>query len=112
MLWAWTRQQWRSRLILLSDPGGAGAWCRALTAAACAACCAAPARRIDNPAYKGIWVAPDIPNPDYKHDDKLYLQKDIKYVGFELWQVRPDGGRARQAAPHNTDSSSSTVHAS
>lgn len=44
--------------------------------------------RIDNPAYKGIWVAPDIDNPEYKHDDKLYLQKDIKYVGFELWQVK------------------------
>jgi calreticulin len=43
---------------------------------------------IDNPAYKGIWVAPDIDNPDYKHDDKLYLQKEIKYVGFELWQVK------------------------
>lgn len=45
-------------------------------------------RRIDNPAYKGIWVAPDIDNPEYKHDDKLYLQKEIKYVGFELWQVK------------------------
>jgi hypothetical protein len=64
------------------------------------ACCAAPHRspalfslpphlcRIDNPAYKGIWVAPDIDNPEYKHDDKLYLQKDIKYIGFELWQVK------------------------
>ncbi|WIA17175.1 hypothetical protein OEZ85_014058 [Tetradesmus obliquus] len=45
-------------------------------------------KMIDNPAYKGIWVAPDIDNPEYKHDDKLYLQKDIKYVGFELWQVK------------------------
>jgi hypothetical protein len=44
--------------------------------------------RIDNPAYKGIWVAPDIDNPEYKHDDNLYLQKDIKYIGFELWQVK------------------------
>jgi hypothetical protein len=61
-------------------------------------CCLLPLRartthhaqlcRIDNPAYKGIWVAPDIDNPEYKHDDKLYLQKDIKYVGFELWQVK------------------------
>nr|QIE06775.1 calreticulin 2 [Ettlia sp. YC001] len=45
-------------------------------------------KMIDNPAYKGIWVAPDIDNPEYKHDDKLYLIKDIKYIGFELWQVK------------------------
>ena len=44
--------------------------------------------RIKNPAYKGKWVAPDIPNPEYKHDDNLYLLKDLKYVGFELWQVK------------------------
>ena len=44
--------------------------------------------RIDNPAYKGKWVAPDIDNPEYKADDKLYLIKDSKYVGFELWQVK------------------------
>jgi calreticulin len=43
--------------------------------------------RIDNPKYKGIWVAPDIDNPDFKDDPKLYLQKDLKYIGFELWQV-------------------------
>jgi len=43
---------------------------------------------IDNPKYKGIWVAPDIDNPDFKDDPELYLQKDIKYVGFELWQVK------------------------
>jgi calreticulin len=43
---------------------------------------------IDNPKYKGIWVAPDIDNPDFKDDPKLYLQKDIKYIGFELWQVK------------------------
>lgn len=33
-------------------------------------------------------MAPDIDNPEYKHDDKLYLFKDLKYVGFELWQVK------------------------
>ncbi len=43
---------------------------------------------IKNPAYKGIWEAPDIDNPEYKHDDKLYQFKDSKFVGFELWQVR------------------------
>lgn len=45
-------------------------------------------KMIDNPKYKGIWVAPDIDNPDFKDDPKLYLQKDIKYIGFELWQVK------------------------
>mmetsp|Transcript_23044 Transcript_23044/g.50565 ORF Transcript_23044/g.50565 Transcript_23044/m.50565 type:complete len:407 (-) Transcript_23044:680-1900(-) len=45
-------------------------------------------KMIDNPAYKGIWVAPDIPNPEYKPDATLYNYKDIKFVGFELWQVK------------------------
>lgn len=34
-------------------------------------------------------MAPDIDNPDFKDDPKLYLLKDLKYIGFELWQVRP-----------------------
>jgi calreticulin len=46
------------------------------------------AKQIDNPAYKGIWVAPDIDNPEYKPDPLLYNYKDLKYVGFELWQVK------------------------
>ena len=29
-----------------------------------------------------------IPNPEYVADDALYLQKDLRYVGFELWQVK------------------------
>ncbi|KAG2496156.1 hypothetical protein HYH03_005758 [Edaphochlamys debaryana] len=45
-------------------------------------------KMIKNPAYKGIWVAPDIDNPEYKHDDTLYNFKDLKYAGFELWQVK------------------------
>ncbi|KAJ9523876.1 hypothetical protein QJQ45_020064 [Haematococcus lacustris] len=45
-------------------------------------------KMIDNPAYKGIWVAPDIPNPDFVADDSLYAFKDLKYLGFELWQVK------------------------
>ncbi|KAG2444888.1 hypothetical protein HXX76_001625 [Chlamydomonas incerta] len=45
-------------------------------------------KMIKNPAYKGIWVAPDIDNPEYVHDDKLYNFKDLKFVGFELWQVK------------------------
>jgi len=45
-------------------------------------------KMIKNPAYKGIWVAPDIPNPDFVDDDKLYNYKDLKFAGFELWQVK------------------------
>ena len=45
-------------------------------------------KMIKNTAYKGKWVAPDIDNPEYTHDDSLYNFKDLKYVGFELWQVR------------------------
>jgi len=44
--------------------------------------------RIKNPKYKGKWEAPDIDNPEYKADPSLHLIKDIKYVGFELWQVK------------------------
>jgi hypothetical protein len=43
---------------------------------------------IPNPKYKGLWEAPDIDNPDYKPDASLYVHKDLKYVGFELWQVK------------------------
>lgn len=43
---------------------------------------------IPNPKYKGLWEAPDVDNPDYKPDPSLYAQKDLKYVGFELWQVK------------------------
>ena len=43
---------------------------------------------IDNPAYKGEWVHPVIPNPDYYDDDNLYLFEDNSFVGFELWQVK------------------------
>ena len=28
-----------------------------------------------------------IDNPAYFEDDKLYLQKDIAYVGIDIWQV-------------------------
>jgi hypothetical protein len=43
---------------------------------------------IPNPKYKGLWEAPEIDNPEYKPDDTLYVQKDLKYVAFELWQVK------------------------
>ena len=29
-----------------------------------------------------------IPNPDYEADPNLYAFKDLKYVGFEILQVR------------------------
>lgn len=43
---------------------------------------------IPNPEYKGLWVAPDIPNPDFVLDESLYHFKDLKFLGFELWQVK------------------------
>jgi len=43
---------------------------------------------IENPAYKGEWVHPLIPNPDFKEDPNLYLYEDNAFVGFELWQVK------------------------
>lgn len=46
------------------------------------------AKMIDNPAYKGEWVHPVIANPDYVDDANLYLFKDNKFVGFEIWQVK------------------------
>jgi calreticulin len=36
----------------------------------------------------GIWKRPEIPNPDYKPDDQLYLYDDNAYLGFDLWQVK------------------------
>jgi calreticulin len=38
--------------------------------------------------YKGVWEADDIPNPEYEGDDSLHVFNDLKYVGFELWQVK------------------------
>ena len=44
---------------------------------------------IDNPAYKGEWVHPLIPNPEYIEDKNLHVRcKDCTHVGFELWQVK------------------------
>jgi len=45
-------------------------------------------RMIDNPNYSGEWVHPMIANPDFVDDPNLYLYKDNKFVGFELWQVK------------------------
>ena len=61
-------------------------------------------KMIENPAYKGKWVAPDIDNPEFVADDALYAHKDLKYLGFELWQVSHGwagggGGRCMACAP-------------
>lgn len=45
-------------------------------------------KQIDNPKYQGEWEPAMIPNPNYFEDDKLYLQKDIKFVGIDIWQVK------------------------
>jgi calreticulin len=43
---------------------------------------------IDNPAYKGPWIHPEVANPDFKEDPSIYKYSDIGAVGFELWQVK------------------------
>merc|ERR1719247_1072556 len=45
-------------------------------------------KRISNPAYKGIWKAKDIDNPEYKDDDGVYEYADFGFIGFDLWQVK------------------------
>lgn len=45
-------------------------------------------KRVKNPAYKGKWKAPMIDNPDFEDDPEIYMFKDLKYVGMELWQVK------------------------
>lgn len=44
--------------------------------------------QIDNPAYKGVWVHPEIDNPEYTADPTLYLRKELCSVGLDLWQVK------------------------
>ena len=44
-------------------------------------------KQIPNPDYKGKRVHPEIDNPDYQPDDKLYRYNDIGAIGFDLWQV-------------------------
>merc|ERR1711925_49137 len=45
-------------------------------------------KQIDNPAYKGEWIHPEIDNPEYTADDNLYKFEDIANIGFEIWQVK------------------------
>merc|ERR1712137_903071 len=42
----------------------------------------------DNPAYKGVWEAKKIPNPEYVDDDSIYSYSDFGFIGFDLWQVK------------------------
>merc|ERR1712186_11163 len=41
-----------------------------------------------NPAYKGVWEAKKIANPEYEDDDNLYKYSDFGFLGFDLWQVK------------------------
>ncbi|CAL8469382.1 g8923 [Coccomyxa elongata] len=45
-------------------------------------------KMIDNPDYKGEWEHPMIDNPDFVDDKEVYLLPPLKFVGFELWQVK------------------------
>merc|ERR1712085_686 len=45
-------------------------------------------KRISNPAYKGVWGAKKIANPEYEDDDKVYSYADFGFIGFDLWQVK------------------------
>ena len=47
-------------------------------------------RQIDNPAYKGVWVHPEIDNPEYNADDAKDLGKYDEFckIGLDLWQVK------------------------
>ncbi|VUZ39504.1 unnamed protein product [Hymenolepis diminuta] len=44
-------------------------------------------KMIPNPAYKGEWVPKKIPNPEFVDDPTLY-EREIKYIGLDLWQVK------------------------
>lgn len=46
--------------------------------------------QIDNPAYKGPWIHPEIDNPEYVSDPDLYKRPEICTVGLDLWQVGTD----------------------
>merc|ERR1719394_1855957 len=36
----------------------------------------------------GEWEHPEIDNPEYEADDKLYLHPDIGAIGIDVWQVK------------------------
>merc|ERR1711934_387442 len=45
---------------------------------------------VDNPDYKGVWVHPEIDNPEYNADDAAGIAKYAENckIGFDLWQVK------------------------
>merc|ERR1712242_509697 len=45
-------------------------------------------KRISNPAYKGVWEAKKIANPEYEDDNMVYKFDDFGFIGFDLWQVK------------------------
>ncbi|PKU82775.1 calreticulin-3-like [Dendrobium catenatum] len=45
-------------------------------------------KKIKNPNYKGKWKTPWIDNPEFEDDPDLYVLKPVKYVAFEVWQVK------------------------
>jgi len=45
-------------------------------------------KKIENPAYKGPWVHPQIDNPEYADDPELYAFDSFKYLGIDVWQVK------------------------
>ncbi|CAA6673062.1 unnamed protein product [Spirodela intermedia] len=47
-----------------------------------------PNPKNQEPNYKGKWSAPLIDNPEFKDIPDIYVFPNLKYVGFELWQVK------------------------
>lgn len=39
-------------------------------------------------SYKGVWVHPEIDNPEYVEDKTLYLREEVCAVGIDVWQVK------------------------
>lgn len=37
---------------------------------------------------QGVWVHPEIDNPEYSADSNLYLKEEVCAIGFDLWQVK------------------------
>lgn len=50
-------------------------------------------RQIDNPDYKGVWIHPEIDNPEYAPDSNIYAFDSFGVLGLDLWQVRGAGRR-------------------
>merc|ERR1711865_605903 len=43
---------------------------------------------ICHPAYKGVWEAKKIANPELEDDKSVYSFADFGFIGFDLWQVK------------------------